>query len=254
MDDALAAGGLGRLSGAPREAAKRAAAARHRHRQLLEAGSFGAGRRPGSMSTPTAASRVLHRHPVERPEPRDRLRARSSPSVLGMPLQRSRVIQGDTDVVPGGDGTGGCRSLRDRRLGAEGHARHALIEKAQTDRCRAARGRRRTTSNSRTARSASSAPIASVDASATVARAARMSRGAPLDRPCESFQPTTQHLPERLPYLRGRDRSRDRRDRDRRATPWSTMPARIINPMVVEGQVHGGVAQGIGQALMEHAV
>ncbi len=29
---------------------------------------------------------------------------------------------------------------------------------------------------------------------------------------------------------------------------------RIINPMIVEGQVHGGVAQGLGQALMENAV
>ena len=29
---------------------------------------------------------------------------------------------------------------------------------------------------------------------------------------------------------------------------------RVINPMVVEGQVHGGIAQGLGQALMEHAV
>ncbi len=28
----------------------------------------------------------------------------------------------------------------------------------------------------------------------------------------------------------------------------------VINPMVVEGQVHGGIAQGIGQALMENAV
>jgi carbon-monoxide dehydrogenase large subunit len=28
----------------------------------------------------------------------------------------------------------------------------------------------------------------------------------------------------------------------------------IINPMIVEGQVHGGVAQGIGQALLEEAV
>lgn len=28
----------------------------------------------------------------------------------------------------------------------------------------------------------------------------------------------------------------------------------IINPMVVDGQVHGGLAQGIGQALLEHAV
>jgi carbon-monoxide dehydrogenase large subunit len=29
---------------------------------------------------------------------------------------------------------------------------------------------------------------------------------------------------------------------------------RIINPLIVEGQVHGGLAQGIGQALFEHAV
>src|SRR5215469_9189784 len=28
----------------------------------------------------------------------------------------------------------------------------------------------------------------------------------------------------------------------------------VINPMIVEGQVHGGVAQGIGQALFEHGV
>src|SRR5262249_62311172 len=29
---------------------------------------------------------------------------------------------------------------------------------------------------------------------------------------------------------------------------------RIINPLIVEGQVHGGVAQGIGQALCENTV
>ncbi len=28
----------------------------------------------------------------------------------------------------------------------------------------------------------------------------------------------------------------------------------VINPMIVEGQVHGGIGQGIGQALLEHAV
>ena len=27
----------------------------------------------------------------------------------------------------------------------------------------------------------------------------------------------------------------------------------MINPMIVEGQVHGGIAQGVGQALLEHA-
>jgi carbon-monoxide dehydrogenase large subunit len=29
---------------------------------------------------------------------------------------------------------------------------------------------------------------------------------------------------------------------------------RVINPMVVEGQIHGGIAQGVGQALMEQVV
>jgi carbon-monoxide dehydrogenase large subunit len=29
---------------------------------------------------------------------------------------------------------------------------------------------------------------------------------------------------------------------------------RLVNPMIVEGQVHGGLTQGIGQALLEHAV
>jgi len=28
----------------------------------------------------------------------------------------------------------------------------------------------------------------------------------------------------------------------------------LINPMLVEGQIHGGVAQGIGQAVSEHVV
>ncbi len=28
----------------------------------------------------------------------------------------------------------------------------------------------------------------------------------------------------------------------------------LINPMIVEGQVHGGIAQGVGQALLEHTV
>jgi carbon-monoxide dehydrogenase large subunit len=29
---------------------------------------------------------------------------------------------------------------------------------------------------------------------------------------------------------------------------------RVINPMLVEGQIHGGLAQGIGQALWEHMI
>jgi len=31
-------------------------------------------------------------------------------------------------------------------------------------------------------------------------------------------------------------------------------PGRVINPLIVDGQVHGGIAQGVGQALMEQVV
>jgi carbon-monoxide dehydrogenase large subunit len=32
------------------------------------------------------------------------------------------------------------------------------------------------------------------------------------------------------------------------------MPGNLINPLIVEGQIHGGLAQGIGQALIEEVV
>ena len=39
-------------------------------------------------------------------------------------------------------------------------------------------------------------------------------------------------------------------------TRYSTVDdvGRVINPMIVQGQIHGALAQGIGQALMEHSV
>ena len=66
--------------------------------------------------------------------------------------------------------------------------------------------------------------------------------------------PDELHLPGRRAHLRARDRS---------ARPgvvtidrWTAVDdfGVLINPMIVEGQVHGGVAHGIGQALIEGAV
>ena len=39
-----------------------------------------------------------------------------------------------------------------------------------------------------------------------------------------------------------------------RFATWRSTIARILNPKMVEGQVHGGVAQGIAQALFEEVV
>ncbi|MDZ7651807.1 MAG: molybdopterin cofactor-binding domain-containing protein [Burkholderiaceae bacterium] len=39
-----------------------------------------------------------------------------------------------------------------------------------------------------------------------------------------------------------------------RNSPRSDDFGNVVNPMIVEGQVHGGLAQGIGQALLEGCV
>ena len=58
---------------------------------------------------------------------------------------------------------------------------------------------------------------------------------------------------ERL-RMSARSRSIRRPARSRStAISWSTISGSVLNPMIVRGQMHGGVAQGIGQALMEHA-
>ena len=60
-------------------------------------------------------------------------------------------------------------------------------------------------------------------------------------------------LSQRLPHRRGRDRPGDGHHRVQRYTAVDDFGT-VVNPMLVEGQVHGGVAQGIGQALLESTV
>ena len=62
------------------------------------------------------------------------------------------------------------------------------------------------------------------------------------------------HVPVRHAYRRGRRRSRHRPGRDQRNTSRSTIAAPQINPLLVEGQVQGGIAHSIGQALFEQTV
>ena len=67
------------------------------------------------------------------------------------------------------------------------------------------------------------------------------------------LRPAELHVAERRPRVRGRGRHGHRQRRDpARTSPWTTA-ACGINPLVVEGQVHGGVAQGIAEALFEEA-
>ena len=68
------------------------------------------------------------------------------------------------------------------------------------------------------------------------------------------LRPEELHLPVGRAYRRGRDRPRDRAGLTVVNFTASDDFGRIINPMIVAGQVHGGLAQGIGQALLEGCV
>jgi carbon-monoxide dehydrogenase large subunit len=65
------------------------------------------------------------------------------------------------------------------------------------------------------------------------------------------YDPTNFTFPAGHLCLRGRGRSGDRQDVNIVDFVAADDFGKIINPMIVEGQVHGGVAQGIGQALLE---
>lgn len=167
---------------------------------------------------------------------------------LGLPFADIAVVQGDTDVVPGGDGTGGCRSLvidgsalkvtldmlveTARRIAAD------ALEVAEAD-LEFADGAFRITGTDR------------IVSFREVARLAH-DRGMPLEA-TEGFQPRTPTFPN------GCHVCEVEIDPDTGATEIMSYTmvhdaGRLINPTVVEGQLHGGVAQGLGQALMEHAI
>jgi carbon-monoxide dehydrogenase large subunit len=77
-------------------------------------------------------------------------------------------------------------------------------------------------------------------------------------QPERASSPTHQHrgrpdLAQRLPHLRDRGRSADRRNQ---VVAYSSVNdvGRVVNPMIVRGQLDGGAVQGIGQALCEQVV
>ena len=126
------------------------------------------------------------------------------------------------------------------------------------------RARSRPTSSS-AARTTSSSPTATSRCAAPTARPTSRRSRSRLDAPTTcptgwspgSRRPTSTTRPtSRGPTARTRAWSRSTprpgRSTSSATSRWTTA-ACVINPMVVEGQVHGGVAQGIAEALFEEA-
>ena len=174
---------------------------------------------------------------------------------LGLPVERFRLVQADTRRVPRGKGHGGARSLH------QGGA--ALVEAIETllDRARAIAAQLLQCEGAalRFADGAFAAPGGSVtlDAVAEAARDPELAAGGGsrdgglavlVDTALDAITfPNGCHAAE---IEVDPETGRATLERYVAVDDFGT----LVNPLLVAGQVHGGLAQGIGQALFEQTV
>jgi carbon-monoxide dehydrogenase large subunit len=166
----------------------------------------------------------------------------------GIPVDRIRLVDGDTDAVPTGGGTGGSRSLQLGGSAVRG-ATEAMVEQAKTI---AARMLEADEADIVIDVSAGTLGVAGVPAQAlTWAEVA-----ASADADGEQLRGEFDFVQDGATFPFGAHIAVVEVDRD---TGYVNVVRHVavddcgtvINPLLVEGQQHGGVAAGIGQALWE---
>jgi carbon-monoxide dehydrogenase large subunit len=175
--------------------------------------------------------------------------------LLGLPLEAFRYVQADTRTVRSGAGHGGARSMH-LGGGALVKAAEAVIEKGRLIAARLlqagvaevsfAEGRFTVTGSDRT-----------VDLLA-VARAATDPANLP-DGMAPGLDTQTVNVCDLITFPSGCHVAEVEIDPETGVVTLVRYTSaddfgRLINPLLTEGQVQGGVAQGIGQALLEHTV
>ena len=172
---------------------------------------------------------------------------------LGVALERIGIVEGDTAAVPVGTGTFGSRSIA-----VGGSALHAASEKI------VAKGRRIAAHLLEAAAADIEFKdgvfrVAGTDRAVTfaqVAGAAYVPHNYPLDVLEPGLDETAFYDPPNFAFSNGVHVCEVEVDPETGAVAIVRYCAvddvgTVINPMIVEGQVHGGLAQGIGQALAE---
>jgi carbon-monoxide dehydrogenase large subunit len=177
-------------------------------------------------------------------------------STLGIPIESVEVSHGDTNKIPFGMGTYGSRSLA-----VGGSALVKSLDKVVTK-------------AKRIAAHLMEASVADIEFKDGVFKVAGTDKSIPFGQvaltayvphnyPITELEPgleeTSFYDPLNFTYPGGCHICEVEIDPETGTTKIVKFTAvddvgRVINPMIVEGQVHGGVAQGIGQALFEQAV
>jgi len=175
---------------------------------------------------------------------------------LGIPVENVDIVHGDTGRVPFGMGTYGSRSIS-----VGGSAIMRAIDKIEAKAKKIA-AHLLEASDTDIDFTNGEFTVKGTDKSVPFAQIA-LTAYVPHNYPLETLEPglneTAFYDPTNFTFPSGTyicevevnpETGETRVDRFSAADDFGT----IINPMIVEGQVHGGLAQGIGQALMENCV
>ncbi|MDH4107033.1 MAG: xanthine dehydrogenase family protein molybdopterin-binding subunit [Gammaproteobacteria bacterium] len=175
---------------------------------------------------------------------------------LGVDIDNVDVVHGDTAKIPFGMGTYGSRSLA-----VGGMALMAALDKVKAKSKKIA-AHLLEASDEDIEFKDGKLTVAGTDRSVSfgeVALAAYVPHNYPLDILEPGLEETAFYDPKNFTFPAGCHIAEVEIDPDTGVTEVLNFVAaddfgRIVNPMIVEGQVHGGVVQGIGQALYEQCV
>ncbi len=171
---------------------------------------------------------------------------------LGVPVDHVRVIQGDSDAIPTGGGTGGARSLY-----SEGGAILAVTD-VVIDKGREAAADVLEAAAADIEFRDGEFRIAGTDRSIQILALARTLREKGGDAAVKAALDAFANWDIKAhTFPNGCHVAEIELDPDTgvvEVVGYSVVDdmGRVLNPLIAGGQVHGGVAQGIGQALMEH--
>ncbi len=175
---------------------------------------------------------------------------------LGVPASSVEVVHGDTAKIPFGMGTYGSRSLAvggsamvkamDKII-AKGKKIAAHLMEASADDIEFKDGTFTVTGTDKS------------KAFAEIALTAYVPHNYPIEELEPGLEETAFYDPKNFTFPGGCHICEVEIDPDTGVVKMVGFTAvddvgRVINPMIVEGQVQGGIAQGIGQALLEHAI
>ncbi|MGD8709172.1 MAG: xanthine dehydrogenase family protein molybdopterin-binding subunit [Ectothiorhodospiraceae bacterium] len=175
---------------------------------------------------------------------------------LGVPIDDVDIVHGDTDRVPFGMGTYGSRSLA-----VGGSALSKALDKI-VEKSKKIAAHMLEASEGDIEYDSGTFRVAGTDKTLSMGEVA-FSAYVPHNYPLESLEPGLDenafYDPTNFTYPAGTHICEVEIDPETGRVEIVNFTAvddfgNIINPMIVEGQVHGGIAQGVGQALLEGCV